>query len=225
MENTLYLGQGLSLLAVSLVFLNLVLSENSKDVLNGKVQMGYMLSFLISVSLIFTWLSGLIYYMTLSNIGKFFMEFSSFVFWIILILSGIYVIKFLIIENKMKPVISERFFNIVFYFTVTWLVALHLPAISYQLLAMLSTAASAAGLYLTFILGKYYRFRDFFIIPLDLHNYYISIALASISLSLLFLARIYSHKSYLFFAIIIYLIIIYGIGSLFREIRTLISKI
>ncbi len=225
MENSLYLGQGLSLLAVSLVLLNLVLSENSRDVLNGKVQMGYMLSFLVSISLIFTWLGGLVYYMTLSSIGKFFMEFSSSIFWIILMLSGIYVIKFLVVDNKMRPVLSERFFNIVFYFTVTWLITLHLPTISYKLLAILSTAASAAGIYLNFILGKYYKFRDFFIIPLDLHNFYVSIALASVSLSLLFMARIYSHKSYLFFAIVIYIIIIYGIGSLFREIRTLISKI
>ncbi len=225
MDDTLYLIQGLSLLPVSLILLNLTLSENSKDFLNGKVQTGYVLSFLISISLIFTWLGGFIYFITLDKTGKLFMEISSSVFWAIMMFSGLYVTKILLIDYQVKPILNEKFFSISFYFTVIWLITLHLPAISYMLLALLSTIASIAGIYLNFILGKYYKFKEFFIIPLDLHNFYISFALASVSLSLLFLARIYSHKSYLFFAIIIYLIIIYGIGSLFRELRTLIAKI
>ncbi len=225
MDDVLYLIQGLSLLPVSLILTNLILSENSKDFLNGRVKTGYLLSFLISISLIFTWLGGLIYFVTLTKTGKLFMELSSSVFWVIMMLSGLYITKILAIDYKIRPAISEKFFNIVFYFTVTWLITIHLPAISYMLLALLSTVASTAGIYLNFILGKYYKFKEFFIIPLDLHSFYISFALASVSLSLLFLARIYSHKSYLFFAIVIYLVIIYGIGSLFRELRALIAKI
>ncbi len=225
MEDAFYLGQGSSLLVISLILLNLILSEDSRDLLNGRVQMGYMLSFLVSISLIFTWLGGVYYFMSPSSTGKLLMEFASSLFWLVLMVSGLYIIKFLAIDNNVMPFISEKFFSVVFYFTISWLITLHLPAISYKLLAILSTAASIAGIYLNFILGKYYRFKEFFIIPLDLHTFYLSVALASVSLSLLLLARVYSYKSYLFYAIVIYLIIIYGIATLFRELRTLISKI
>ncbi|AKG90685.1 hypothetical protein GAH_02046 [Geoglobus ahangari] len=220
-----YLVQGTSLVALSLISLGYVLSEDAKSVLNSSVFQAHVLSIALVLSLVFTWVSGFYYFVTLSATGKTLMEVSSVLFWMFMVASNLLILKTLVLNGGVKFGVSKNYFDVILYFGVLWLFSYHLPYISYHVLALLSTLACVLGIYFAYLLGKYYRYREFFIVPLEISNFYLSIVLTSFALGALFFARVYSYKSYLLFAILIYLILIYGITTLAREMKMLVSKL
>ncbi|WP_456478097.1 hypothetical protein [Geoglobus ahangari] len=220
-----YLVQGTSLVALSLISLGYVLSEDAKSVLNSSVFQAHVLSIALVLSLVFTWVSGFYYFVTLSTTGKTLMEVSSVLFWMFMVASNLLILKTLVLNGGVKFGVSKNYFDVILYFGVLWLFSYHLPYISYHVLALLSTLACVLGIYFAYLLGKYYRYREFFIVPLEISNFYLSIVLTSFALGALFFARVYSYKSYLLFAILIYLVLIYGITTLAREMKMLVSKL
>lgn len=225
MSDLVYIVQGTSLAIVSLVTLGYMLSDDAKRILDSGVYQAHILSIALSLSLVFTWISGVYYFMHLRSFGRLLMDASSSIFWVFLIIANLVILKTLVLKGGAKFRISKEYFDVIMYFGVLWLFSYHIPYISYPLLAVLSTAASILVIYFTYLLGKYYRFREFFIVPLEIFNFYLSIVLTSFALSALFFARVYSHKSYLLFAMLIYMILLYGVTTLAREMKSLISKL
>ncbi|MBE8539254.1 hypothetical protein [Geoglobus acetivorans] len=225
MNGSEYIVQGLSLLVVSSVALNLVLQNESRDILDSKVRLSYIMSIFVFASLLFTWISGFLYYMLWTNTTRFLMDLSAFIFWAVMVSANLYIIKVLVMESGVLPRMQKEFFDVVLYFIVLWLLTSHLGFISYGLLTTLSTTASIIGVYFVLVLGKYYNHKDLFIVPLEIHIFYLMSVLASISMGLLLLGRVYNYRSYLFFAILIYVFLIYGVGKIAIELRKYLSKI
>ncbi|WP_457591505.1 hypothetical protein [Geoglobus sp.] len=225
MSDLVYIVQGTSLAVISLVTLGYMLSDDARRILNSGVYQAHVLSIALSLSLVFTWISGVYYFMRYDRLGALLMDLSSIIFWVFLIIANLVVLRMLALKGGAKFRLSKEHFDVILYFGVLWLFSYHLPHISYFLLASLSTIASVIVIYFTYLLGKYYRFKEFFIVPLEIFNFYLSILLTSFSLSALLFARLYSHKAYLLFAIIIYLVLLYGVTSLAREMKSLISKL
>ncbi len=225
MSDLVYIVQGTSLAVISLVTLGYMLSDDARRILNSGVYQAHVLSIALSLSLVFTWISGVYYFMRYDRLGALLMDLSSIIFWVFLIIANLVVLRMLALKGGAKFRLSKEHFDVILYFGVLWLFSYHIPHISYPLLAVLSTLASVIVIYFTYLLGKYYRFKEFFIVPLEIFSFYLSILLTSFSLSALLFARLYSHKAYLLFAIIIYLVLLYGVTSLAREMKSLISKL
>lgn len=225
MSDLVYIAQGVSLGLVSLVTLGYVLSDESRGVLNSSVYRAHVLSIALSAFLVFTWISGVYYFLTYNAFGELMMELSSTLFWIFLIAANLVVLKTLAIDNGVGFRVTKEYFDVVMYFGVLWLFSYHIPHISYPLLAVLSTLSSVIVIYFTYLLGRYYRFKEFFIVPLEIYHFYLSIVLTSFALTALLFARVYSFRSYLLFAILIYVILLYGVTTLAREMKSLISKL
>ncbi len=221
LENV-YLAQGVSLLITSLFVINLLLNESSRDYLNAKHDLAYFLSYLVSFGILVTWISGVYYYTTFSPLGRYMMVFSAELFWIILFVGNLVILRFLW-SNGIRINSNHSYANFVFYFAVLWLLSRNLP-MSYPLLFALSTICSILILYFIFLLRKYLSLVEVFVVPVDVYKFFLSFSIVSVLFSLLMLARMVEIRSYLFFAIVIYVVLLLALTFLIREIRPIVSK-
>lgn len=226
MDIQILLFLGVLLFALSVVSLSTTLRDEAKSVLKSKVMQAYIISILVFSSLFLVWISGLLYYLFDSNIFAQMILFSSIVFYFVLFSANLYIIKILIKDNEILPKIEKKVLDVILYFVVLWIFSDILHTGSYQtLLVIFTTITALIGFYFVYLLGKYYAYRNLFIIPLEIDLFYLSLVLASISLSFLLLARVYNPATHLFFAVLLEVILVAGVGKLTMEFERYLNKL
>ncbi len=219
----IYLIEGLGLFILSCLTMNLLFSEGSREYLNSRHNLTYKIAYLISFVFVLTWVTGLIYYLKPSTISRYLMILASEVFWISSIIVNLIIFRELWINVGARFTFKTEYVNIIFYLLTLWLLSFHI-FVSYPFLALLSTVSSVVILYFTFLLKRYIGMIEVFVIPVNVYKFFISYTVVSALFSLLLLARIVEISSYLFFAISIYVFVIFVLLSLIRELRPLITK-
>lgn len=219
MSELAYLISGIIMILISFFDLNIILRKESSDTLNPMVLESYKISIMLLFAMLFTWIAGVYYWITYSLLGKFLMELSSYILAVVLVISTISRFRVYIKEGMFKFRITKDFIDVLMYFAVLWIISIHFSKLSYPILAILSTLTSVLSIYFVFLLGKYYRFRSYFVVPLDLYGFYLSLSLSTACLGMLFFARFFYVQSYLLFADLIYILLIYGIAKIGIELK------
>ncbi len=219
----IYFIEGVVLLILSTVTLNILLNEGAKEYLNSRYTFAYKLAYLISFVFLLTWVCGTLYYFSPSLFSKYLMVISSEIFWIISIIGNIFLFRDLWINAGLRFCFKMDYLNILFYLATLWLLAFHI-SMSYYFLFVLSTLSSVIILYFTMLIRKYINLTSIFVVPVNVYKFFVSFTVVTAMFSLLFLARIIEISGYLFFAITIYIFLIFTLLSLIIELKPLISK-
>ncbi len=223
LTSEVYLVEGLTLLILSCLTMNVLFSEGAKDYLNSRYELAYKIAYLISFIFVLTWTSGTLYYFSPSTISRYLMILSSEIFWIVALFINLMILKELWVNAGARFTYKMEYANVIFYFATIWLLSIHIP-VSYMLLAILSTISSIIILYFTILLKKYISLIGVFVIPVDVYKFFLSFIVVSAMFSMILLARTVGISSYLFFVISIYVFVIFVLLSLIRELRPLVSK-
>ena len=218
-----YLIEGLTLFILSCLTMNVLFSEGAREYLNSRHDLAYKLAYLISFIFVLTWVTGLIYFLYPSSVSRYLMILASEVFWIASVFANVAILRELWINIGSRFTFKMEYTNIIFYLATLWLLSFHI-FVSYPFLALLSTISAAAILYFTALLRKYVSMIEVFVIPVNVYKFFLSFTVISAMFSLLLLARIVEVSSYLFFAVSIYVFVIFVLLSLIKELRPLISK-
>ncbi len=218
-ESLIMIILGIILFLIALINTSIVFKKEARDYLNRKIELAKHHLIIIFSSTLFTYLIGMILFLSRFKVFHVLMIISS----IILGLSLIYVetsTLWTLIKNGHLPGLSRDFLNTLLYISILWIIfeRVNLAWLEIAVVSTLFTLVISiyAGSFL-----KYYEVFDVIISPIDLSPITISTRLFSLFMGVHLSTTELSPAVFRGFIVLGYLILLYSFYSVHRDIKKL----
>ena len=191
----IYVILGLPLFFLSVVNLNLMLSEiEAKRIANFQLGMIKLHTVVVFFTVLITYVSGMINLLAFSTLTRMFMIASTLIMWAGLMVVEISALKEFL-ESGLRPRISKKFLDYVFYLLVLWLVFEKLD-VGWKEIGVLSTVLMVSIIYFGGALNRYRKITRIIIEPLDLFTLNVGIRIFSSLIAMMLIAYSYYQNVY-----------------------------